>query len=244
VLSPPPLWCCCPAPGARACALAGSEAGGALLQHIAWPCTLRHAFATGTDITSAPRKSLLRLLAEHCADAGEARTLLFLTSRAGREAYAQEVGAGQPSLLDLLRRFPSCSPPVAALLDALPPLAPRMYSLANAPVALPAAAAAAGAGAAAASSDGPHQQQQQQARPRERLQFALSVVEFGTQYGRRRGVASCWLQQLCEPWLAGHATPGALVGPGCESGAPLPARLRTRVRARTHTHTHHTHTHT
>jgi NADPH-ferrihemoprotein reductase len=136
-----------------------------------------------------PRKSLLRLLAEHCSDADEQRTLLFLTSRAGREAYAEEVSTGQPSLLDLLRRFPSCGPPVDALLDALPPLAPRMYSLTNAPV-------AAGDGVPGAA--GPT-----------RVQFALSVVAFATQYGTRRGVASTWLAKLCRPWLSGHVAPGA-----------------------------------
>lgn len=147
------------------------------------------------DLTSVPRKSLLRLLAEHCSDEDEQRTLLFFTSRAGRDAYTQEVAAAQPSLVDLLRRFPSCQPPVEALLDVLPPLAPRMYSLTNAPVAGPAAAGGGVPGAV-----GPR-----------RAQFALSVVEFETQYGTRRGVATTWLAKLCRPWLSGQVAPGVFV---------------------------------
>lgn len=77
-------------------------------------------------------------------------------------------------------RFLSCKPPVDALLDALPPLAPRMYSLTNAPVSgVP--------GACGAS----------------KLQYAFSVVQFETKYGTRKGVATSWLAQLCKPWLAG-----------------------------------------
>lgn len=48
-----------------------------------------------------------------------------------------QVREGQPSLVDLLAKFPSCHPPLDALLDALPALAPRLYSVASSPLAQP-----------------------------------------------------------------------------------------------------------
>ncbi|WIA31018.1 hypothetical protein OEZ86_001057 [Tetradesmus obliquus] len=183
----------------------GEATGQGLLSHVPWPCSLRHAFSHCTDLTSPPRKSLLRLLAEHCSDEDEARTLLFLASKAGREAYGEEITRGQPSVLDLLRRFPSCSPPLDALLDALPPMAPRMYSLTNAPVAGPAATTA-------DSDDKPATAAAAKGVPgavgASKVQFALSVVEFETQYGTRHGVASNWLARLVRSWLAGEVGPG------------------------------------
>ena len=56
---------------------------------------------------------------------------------AGKDAYQHEVSEPQPSLLDLLTRFSSCSPPIGALLDALPPLMPRLYSVTTSYVAHP-----------------------------------------------------------------------------------------------------------
>lgn len=151
----------------------------ALLSHLRCPCTVRRALTRCLDLTGAPRKSLLRQLAEHCSDEAERRTLTFFTARAGREAYRAHCADGCPSLLDLLARFPSCSPPLEVLLDALPPLAPRQYSLTTSPL------------------DSPH-----------RLQVALSVVQVQTMYGAKHGVATGWLERMCAPLLAGGGAEG------------------------------------
>lgn len=151
------------------------QAGDKLLPHLGCPCTVRQAFTAGVDVTSAPRKSLLRLLAEHCGDAGEKAALLQLCSPAGKEQYAQLV-AGQPSLLQLLGRYQSCTPPLASLLDLLPALAPRMYSITTAP----------------------------QRHPNQ-VQVAFSVVDFKTEFGQKQGVATTYLEAACQPLLVGGA---------------------------------------
>ncbi|KAL4447522.1 hypothetical protein ABPG75_004741 [Micractinium tetrahymenae] len=169
--------------GAQAAAPAAHHHTERLLPHLRAPCSARRALARGVDLTGPPRKSLLRLLAEHCAAPEERAALLCLCSREGREAYASEVLAARPSLLHLLRRFPSCRPPLAALLDALPPLAARMYSLSCSPLECPGKA-----------------------------QFAFTVVRYRTeQHGEQQGVATSWLHRLCDP-IARGATSAAAAG--------------------------------
>lgn len=123
------------------------------------------------------RKSLLRLLAEHCSSPQDKQRLLHLSSLGGRQEYNTDIKAAQPSLLNLFHQFPSCQPPLAALLDCLPPLAPRMYSISCSPL------------------EAPH-----------RVQVAFSVVKYATPAGVRQGVATNWLHRLCQPILEGNIT--------------------------------------
>ena len=119
------------------------------------------------DLTSQPRKSLLRVLAEACGEDADRDSLLLLCSKGGKAAYAERVVAEQPTLLDLLRSHPSCTPGFAELLDATQPLQPRMYSVAAAPETAPGKPC-----------------------------VAFSVVRHVTPSGaERRGVATNWLDR-------------------------------------------------
>ena len=137
------------------------------LRHIRCPASVGAALTHAVDVTAPPRKSLLRVLAEACTDAGERRDLLTLCSRGGRDEYKVRCGDECPTLLDLLESHPSCAPGWAELLDALQPLQPRMYSITSAPEAHGGVPA-----------------------------VAFSVVEFSTPLGAtRRGVATNWLDR-------------------------------------------------
>lgn len=116
---------------------------------------------------------MLRLLGEHCSSAEDKQGLLHLSSIGGRRDYSSRIMAAQPSLLDLFHQFPSSKPPLAALLDCLPPLAPRMYSVSCSPLEAPNA-----------------------------VQVAFSVVRYETPVGIRHGVATNWLQGLCQPIIS------------------------------------------
>ena len=134
---------------------------------------LRRLFMVISCVCSC-RKSLLRLLGEHCTSDSDKQRLLHLSSTGGRSDYTTHIKAAQPSLLSLFQQFPSCTPPLAALLDCLPPLAPRMYSVSCSPLVSP-----------------------------HRVQVAFSVVRYDTPTGVRHGVATNWLQRLCQPVLEG-----------------------------------------
>lgn len=170
---------------------------GSAPAHLPSPASLGFVLSRCVDLTGPTKKSVLRLLAEHCHDAAERRTLTFFCAKAGKDAYAHEVAEHQPSLLDLLVRFPSCSPPLDALLDALPPLTPRMYSVSSSQRHV----APATGGGAGGTPRGPAN--------KDKLSVALSVVRFKTRYGTRTGVASTWLDRLAHPYSADAMGPPA-----------------------------------
>ncbi len=99
------------------------------LPHVITPCTVRDALEKYIDITSVPRKSFLRALAECCTNDEEKDRLLFLSSRDGKERFRTDITDERPTLLTLLRTYPSCSISLERLLDISSPLLPRMYSI-------------------------------------------------------------------------------------------------------------------
>lgn len=146
------------------------------LQHIKWPCSVRDAFLHGVDLTGPPKKSMLRVLAEYCDDDGEKAKLMHLCSREGRQEYMETIIKGRRAFIDVLFENKSCKPPLDALLDALSPLAPRMYSISS----------ASSAASAVPTVPGPH-----------KAEVAFTAVQYPTvSGGTRKGVATWWLENM------------------------------------------------
>lgn len=178
----------------------------AVLRALGGDDALRRPLAEERDI-ARPLDRTLDLLAAHARHAPHAAALRRL---ADGEDDAPPQGA---DLLDLLDAFPSARPPVAALLDSLPRLKPRLYSIASSPLAAPG-----------------------------RVELCVGVVRQ-TRRGRARdGVASCHLAfranaeaELRAEVQTSHfrlpadpATPVIMVGPGTGI-APFRAFLQHRA---------------
>ena len=85
------------------------------------------------DFRSVPKKPLVRSLVDHTNEDEDRSLLARLSSREGAAEYLSSVREAQLSLMDLLALVPSCLPPVSLLIEHLPRLLPRPYSISSSP---------------------------------------------------------------------------------------------------------------
>ncbi|VDD87971.1 unnamed protein product [Enterobius vermicularis] len=132
--------------------------------------SLREIFTYCLDIRRSPSRPLLRCLAETAKDAGEKRRLLELCSAQGTSDFTTYVRQAGISLADLLFAFPSCRPSADRLIELLPRLQPRPYTICST-----------------------------KASWGSRLRFIYSLMPFQVSEGRqyhRYGLCSGWLSTL------------------------------------------------
>ena len=77
------------------------------------------------DLSALPKRSLLKALAAHAVCPPERAKLMELATT----AYGTEIG----NIVDLLEKFHSCRPPVGTLLQLLPKMQPRSYTVSSSP---------------------------------------------------------------------------------------------------------------
>uniref|UniRef100_A0A8D8KME1 Methionine synthase reductase n=1 Tax=Culex pipiens TaxID=7175 RepID=A0A8D8KME1_CULPI len=92
---------------------------------------LRKLFSECLDLKSIPKKLFIRALLDFTEDEAEKRLLSLLCSK-DSSAFDDVVLKTGMSFLTLLQNVPGCKPPVSVLIEHLPRLMPRPYSIANA----------------------------------------------------------------------------------------------------------------
>ena len=107
--------------------------GKPLPSHLPTTFTVREALTSSTEIRSICKKSLLRALAEVTEDFHEKRRLEELCSRQGAQDHTKFVLKNQVCVLDVLHLFPSCRPSAELILQHLPALKMRSYSVVDSP---------------------------------------------------------------------------------------------------------------
>ncbi|NWV75061.1 MTRR reductase, partial [Dasyornis broadbenti] len=139
-------------------------------QHIPERSTLKFILTWCLEIRAIPKKAFLRALVECTSDMGEKRRLQELCSRQGASDYTRFIRDSNVCLLDLLHAFPSCKPSLSLLIEHLPKLQARSYSVSSSNLYQPG-----------------------------RLRFVFNVVEFPASPSRpvsRKGVCTGWLAEL------------------------------------------------
>ncbi|OMJ29562.1 Methionine synthase reductase [Smittium culicis] len=97
--------------------------------------TLFELFLYKLDISSFPKKQILRSMADFCSDVADKSKLLLICSKNGLPIFNNlRESTSIVSLLDILNTFKSCKIPIDALVELLPPLVPRSYSISSSPI--------------------------------------------------------------------------------------------------------------
>lgn len=177
------------------------------------PCTVLRLLSEHFDVLAVPSRFFFALLSHFASEAHERERLQLFGSTAGRAMRRMYADDEQRRTADALEHFPSARPPLERLLELLPLLRPRAFSISSAGGAAP------------------------------ELALTIAVVDKRTPDGRRhRGRCSAWLASLgAGERVPLHIEAGStvvppldvpllLVGPGTGIALPL-ALIDERERA-------------
>lgn len=132
------------------------------------PCSYRTALLHYVDITSIPRTHVLKEIADYASDEEEKKKLKLIGSSTeeGKTLYLDWVVKNCRSIIHILEDMPSVRPPLDHLLELLPRLQARYYSISSSPKMYPTS-----------------------------IHITAVLVEYTTPTGRQnKGVATQWLK--------------------------------------------------
>jgi len=99
------------------------------------PCTVREALTSLCDITSLPRKNVLKVLSEYTDNPEDKAFLIQLASGSAREqgpkTYESWIKKDLRNIVEVLEDIPSVKIPFDLLVEILPRLTPRYYSISS-----------------------------------------------------------------------------------------------------------------
>jgi sulfite reductase alpha subunit-like flavoprotein len=132
-------------------------------------CSLRDLFTLHLDITAVPQRSYFEQLSFYATNPEEAEKLLELSSGEGVDLYQQYCAKERRGYIEILSEFKSCHGiPLERLIELIPPLSPRYYSIASSGLGNPS-----------------------------EVQLCIALVEFLTPLKRKRyGLCSKYLSEL------------------------------------------------
>ncbi|XP_062519373.1 methionine synthase reductase-like [Corticium candelabrum] len=148
--------------------------------HLPTPWTPRGWLQNCCDIRSVPGKMFLRVLAEYTSEAKEKNRIEQLCSKQGSQEFSSRIRDNKIFFIDILEVFPSCLPPLNVVLEGLPRLKPRYYSVASSPLS-----------------------------SKNKVKCVFNVVNLppkGSQPSRK-GLCTGWLQGLTQPFRRGYDAP-------------------------------------
>merc|ERR1719297_426277 len=168
------------------------------------PTTYRTALSYYVEITALPRTHILKELSVYTTDAEQRAQLELMasTTAEGKALYQSWVGDSCRHIAHILEDMDTCKPPIDHILELLPRLQPRFYSIASSAKVHPTS-----------------------------VHICGVVVEYGTSTGRtNKGVATTWLRDKVPP-PAPAPMEGGSDGEG-DAEAPAPAYPRVPVYVR------------
>jgi len=134
------------------------------------PTTYRTALSHYVDITALPRTHVMKELAEYTQDAEEKEKLtqMATTTPEGKALYQSWIIDSCRHITHILEDMPNCKPPIDHIMELLPRLQPRFYSISSSSRIHP-----------------------------ESIHITGVVVEYKTSTGRTNlGVATTWLKPM------------------------------------------------
>ncbi|KAG8442634.1 hypothetical protein GDO86_011426 [Hymenochirus boettgeri] len=147
-----------------------TKKGASIPRYIPEGFSLECIFSWCLEIRAVLKRAMIRSLVEHTKDPAEKRRLQELCSKQGSSDYNHFIRDNSISILDLLKAFPSCKPPLSILIEHLPKLQARPYSASSSPLYYPG-----------------------------KVCIVFNVIEFPACPGRplpRKGVCTGWLAKL------------------------------------------------